>query len=137
MGGRMKLKPANFSRIIMFFIFRSFEFHINSRKMETLQSPCSLSHYIYNCRSYPAVIKHSSLYFLLWDHRLTVMDDHVSEHISTVQHNITESSFGIWKHKSKALARLHILVWFWPTLKQLLSHIIHRNTWHLYKLSHT
>lgn len=76
----MKLKTANFSRMIMFYIFRSFEFHINYRKMEALQSPCSLSHYICNCKSYLSVIKHSSLYFLLWDHRLVVMDDHVSEY---------------------------------------------------------
>jgi len=54
----MKLKTANFSRMIMFFIFRSCEFHINYRKMEASQSPCSLSHYIHNCESYLAVIKH-------------------------------------------------------------------------------
>lgn len=54
----MKLKTANFCRIIVFFIFRSFEFHINYRKMEALQSLGSLSHYICNCKSYLAVIKH-------------------------------------------------------------------------------
>lgn len=53
----MKLETAHFSRMIVFFNFGSFQFYVNYRKMEAFQSTCSLSHYIYNCKSYLTLIK--------------------------------------------------------------------------------
>jgi len=66
------------------------------------------------------------------------MDDHVSENISTVHCNITESSFGMWKPKSRILARLHLFVSLLNRLATVASESRHIQRYlTLFRHSHT